>query len=115
MATMLLTEDTPKKMVLKMDASQPKFKPLTWNGCIGPALGISGFLIVAFAWARFRFFDSSQSWLFWVITIAALLVEIFIIFIFVSYVSGYNNDAKEATVSIDLDSQQAVRKWQRRS
>ena len=109
MATMLLTEDTPKKMVLEMDASQPKFKPLTWNGCIGPALGITGFLIVAFAWARFRFFDSSQSWLFWVITIAALLVEIFIIFIFVSYVSGYNNDAKEATVSIDLDAQQAVR------
>ena len=28
---------------------------------------------------------------------------------FVAYVSNYNNDAKEATVSIDLDSQQAIR------
>ena len=83
MATMILAEDTPKKMVLEMDTSQPKFKPLTWGGCIGPTLGITGLLILAFAWARFRFFESSQSWLFWVITIVALLVEIFIIVVFV--------------------------------
>jgi hypothetical protein len=109
MATMLLTKDTPTKMVLEMDTSQPTFKPLTWRGCIGPTLGFTGLLFLVFAWARYSFFDGSQSWLFWVITIAALLVEIFLIVVFVFYVSGYNNEAKEATVSIDLDSQQAVR------
>jgi hypothetical protein len=109
MATMLLTEDTPTKMVLEMDTSQPTFKPLTWRGCIGPTLGLTGLLLLVFAWARYRFFDGSQSWLFWVITVAALLVEIFLIVVFVLYVSSYNNEAKEATVSVDLASQQAVR------
>lgn len=109
MATMLVIEDTPKKMVLEMDTSQPQFKPLTWRGCIGPTLGFTGLLLLVFAWARYSYFDGSQSWLFWVITIAALLVEIFLIIVFVFYVSSYNNEAKESTVSIDLDSQQAVR------
>jgi len=109
MATMLLTEDTPTKMVLEMDPSQPIFKPLTWRGCIGLTLGTTGLLILVFAWARYSFFYGSQSWLFWVITIAALLVEIFLIVVFVFYVSSYNKEAKEATVSIDVDSQKAVR------
>ena len=109
MAAMLLTEDTPTKMVLEMDPSQPIFKPLTWRGCIGPTLGTTGLLLLVFAWARYSFFYGSQSWLFWVITISALLVEIFLIVVFVFYVSSYNNEAKEATVSIDVDSQKAVR------
>jgi hypothetical protein len=109
MATMLLTEDTPTKMVLEMDPSQPTFKPLTWRGCIGPTLGFTGLLLLVFAWARYSFFYGSQSWLFWVITIAALLVEIFLIVVLVFYLSSYNNEAKEATVSIDVDSQKAVR------
>ena len=109
MATMLVIEDTPKKMILRMDASQPKFRPLTWNGCVGPALGVTGLLIAVFAWAWFRFSGGSQSWLFWVIAIIALLIEVIVIIAFVSAVLGYNKEAKEATITIDLDSQRIVR------
>lgn len=109
MATMLVTEDTPKKLVLAMDPSQPKFKPLTLRGCIGPTILLTSILIFFFIQAKIHFFNSSQSWLFWLITIGVLLAEDFLIFVLVSYVSIYKNEAKEATVSIDLDSQQAVR------
>jgi hypothetical protein len=109
MATMLLTKDTADKMVLEMDTSRPKFRPLAWNGCIGPALGITGLLILALAWAWFRFSNGSQSWLLWVIAIFALLIEIIIIIAFVSAVLTYNKEAKEATVTIDSDAQRVVR------
>ncbi len=109
MATMLVTEDTPKKMVLVKDSSQPIFKPLTLKGCLGPAFAIECVLFLVYARARSSFFDGSPSWLFWGLSISALIVQIFVIVVFVSYVSVYNNEPKEATVSIDLDSHQAVR------
>jgi len=109
MATMLVIEDTPKTMVLEMDPSQPQFKPLTLRGCIGPAFVITAILIFVYLWAKVRFFDGPQSWLFWAITIGVLLAEVFLIGVFVFFVSNHNHDAKEATVRIDLDAQQAIR------
>jgi hypothetical protein len=108
-ATMLVTDDTPEKLVLVMDPSYPKFKPLTLHGCIGPTILFTSILILIFIWARVRFFNDSQSWLFWLITAGVLIAAVSLIFIFISSLSVYRNEAKEATVSVDLDSQQAVR------
>jgi hypothetical protein len=110
MATMLVIEDKPNKIVLEMDTSQPQFKPLTWRGCLGPAFGVTIFLIFFLALARFSLFDGSLSWLFWPIAAGAfLVVEAILVVAIVFSVSNYKNNVKEATVSIDLDSQQAVR------
>jgi len=105
MAIMLVTEDTPKKMVLEMDASQPKSNP--WKGCGVPIILINLFLIPVFILrARSYLFSGSQ---FWVETIVVSLVEVALISIFVFFLRIQRNEAKEATVSIDLEAQQATR------
>jgi hypothetical protein len=105
MATMLVIEDTPKKMMLKMDASQPKYNP--WKGCFLPILGINIFLIPIFICRASSYhFSGSQ---FWKETIVVSLVEVVLISIFVSLLRMMKKDVKEATVSIDLDTQQATR------
>ena len=109
MASMVLTEDTPRKLVLQLNSSQPRFRPLTWSGCIRPALAVNGVLILILAWTWARFMAGSQPWLSWAITAAALLAEVSLGIILWNHVTGYNNSAKEAKVDIDLDTQQAVR------
>ena len=109
MATMIVTEDKPNKIVLELNPSQSKSKPLTWNGCIRPSLLVTIFLFVVLVWARFSFSEGSQSWLFWSITAGAILVAIFLVVVMVFFVSSYRNEAKEARVTIDSDAQQAVR------
>jgi hypothetical protein len=109
MASMIVTEDKPNKIILELNHSQSKSKPLTWNGCIRPSLLITIFLFFVLVGARLSFFEGSQSWLFWSITAGAILVAIFLVVVMVFFVSTYRNEAKEAHVTIDSDSQQAVR------
>jgi hypothetical protein len=108
---MVVTHDTPTRLVLEMDKSQPQFKPLTWRGCIGPSLGVILVFILIFAlvWASFSFSYNSLSWLLWPFIISIILVATFLVAgIFIS-LSNYKHQIKEATVCIDLDSQEAVR------
>jgi hypothetical protein len=108
---MLVTHDTPAKIILEMDKSQPQFKPLTWRGCIGPSLGVMLilFLLFIFLWVSNSFSYGSTSWLLRAFIISTSLTAVFLIGgIFIS-VSNYNLNMKEATVSIDRDSQVAVR------
>jgi len=101
MNTITVSEETPTKLVLKTD------KPEQSRGCTNVAVIATITLILIVAYARNTFFDSSRAWLFWVIIVVALLLEAF--FVYMAITLSPRKRIKEANVSIDINSQRAVR------
>jgi hypothetical protein len=66
-------------------------------------------LISALVWASINFSANSLSWLHWPLLIRIFLAVIIPIGGILISVSNYKQQIKEATVCIDLDSQEAVR------
>ena len=111
MATMLVTEDTPSKLILKTDPSLPHFNPLTWGGCVKPTLTVTAVLIaiVIMIWIRTSFFITTDKWLFPIVIIGAAVGEVLLIAAVAFSVFIHRDRVKEATVSIDADLQRAIR------
>ena len=109
MAIMHVIEETPTKMVLEMDPSQNRDSSKRGVGCSGIVVGITLVLVVVFMVFGYPLYNTSRSWLFWMITSGSLLMEVFVIYmaIFVSRV--VNTVVEKAAVNIDLQSQRAVR------
>lgn len=101
MAKMTLSEETLFKLVFKLDKPEEG-----GGGCTNVAVVAGIILILIAAYARSTFFDS-RPWLFWIIVVAALLIEAFFVYAAVKMSPG--KSIQEATVSIDINSQKAVR------
>ena len=102
MSTMIMAEETPTRLVLKSD------KPEDYGGgCITVAIVGAMVMIIILAYARYAFFESSRTWLFWVIAVATLLIESLLVYVAIKTSPGKN--IQEATVSIDIESQKATR------
>ncbi|MBI1795323.1 MAG: DUF1772 domain-containing protein [Chloroflexi bacterium] len=97
-----MTEETPTKIILKKNKSEQG-----GEGCTYAAIAVTIALILVSVFAGLAYFNSSRSWLFWTITAAALLIEV--LFVYLAVLMSPRNNVHEATVSIDLDTQQATR------
>lgn len=116
MAQMHVTNESPTKITLEMDPAWRADTSKTYAESIKQGRGCLGYIAFAFLLILtilgYSFStDSLRSlpWYFWVFTVIVLVGGVIFVIIEVSFQSSRKNDAEEATVTIDLDSQRAVR------
>lgn len=116
MAQMHVTNESPTKITLELDPAWRVKTSETYaesikqgRGCFG-AIAITFLLILSIL--GYSFFTNSLGslpWYFWAFAVILLTVGAILVIFEASFQSSHNNRAEEATVTIDLDSQRAVR------
>lgn len=116
MAKMHLTSESPTKITLELDPAWKAETSKTYAESIKQGRGCSGFVAIAFLFILtiLGYSISTNSlmslpWYFWVFAFLVLIGGVIFVLFEVSFQSSRKNDAEEATVTIDLDSQRAVR------
>ena len=112
---MRVIEETPTKLVLEMDPAQKVESPRQGLGCLGVVAFFTFTLIFIFIMFGYPYYNTSSSWLFWVIGIGVLIMEAIVIIMAIYIARSAKTVVQEATVNIDLQSQHAVRDEKLRS
>jgi hypothetical protein len=116
MAQMRVTNESPTKMILELDPSWKAETSKRYAQSVKRGRGCLGFTAIAFVFilAKVGYYFATNSlgslpWDFWVFAIIVLVGGGIFAFIQISFESSRKNDVQEVMVTIDLDSQQAVR------
>lgn len=116
MAQMRVTNESPTKITLELDPAWKAEMSKTYAQSIKQGRGCLGFVAVAFLLILtilgYSFSTNSLRslpWYFWAFAVIVLTGAVIFVLFEVYFESSHKNDAEEATVTIDLDSQRVVR------
>jgi len=116
MAQMHVTSESSTKMILELDPSWKAETSKTYAQSVKQGRGCLGYIALAFVLVLgvvgYSFFTNSIAslpWYFWAFAVVALVGGGIFTFIHLSFESSHKNEAEEAVVTFDLDSQQAIR------
>ncbi|PWB73210.1 MAG: hypothetical protein C3F07_10165 [Anaerolineales bacterium] len=116
MAEMHVTEESPARIILEMDPEWKAETSKTYAGSLKQGRGCLGIVAIAFLillailWYSFSTNSlRSLPWSFWLIAVLVFIGGMLFILLEVYFVSSHKNEAGEATVTIDLGSQKAIR------
>jgi hypothetical protein len=116
MAEMHVTHESPTQITLETDPAWREEMSKTyadsitqWRGC-GGAVAIAFLLLFAIiGYSRSTNSLSSLPWSFWVVAVLVFIGGVLFVLFEVYFELSNRNDAEEATVTIDLESQRALR------
>jgi hypothetical protein len=116
MAEMHVTHESPGQITLELDPAWKAETSKTYADSIKQGRGCLGIVAIAFlviltilGYSRSTNSLGSLPWTFWIFAILVFIVGGMFILLEVYFVSSHRNDAKEATVTIDLNSHRALR------
>jgi hypothetical protein len=116
MAEMHVTNETPTRITLEIDPAWKAETSKTYADSLKQGRGCLGIVALAYiiifaivGYSRSNNSLNTLPWSFWVIAVLVFLGGMLFILLEVYFVSSHRKDAKEATVTIDLDSQRVIR------
>lgn len=116
MAEMRLTHESPTEITLELDPEWKVEMSKTYADSLKQGRGCFAIVVVAFLllFAIIGYSNSTNSlsslpWSFWIVAALVFIGGMLLVLFEVYFIASHQNDAKEAMVSIDLDSQRALR------
>ena len=109
---MLVTEDSPEKVVLQTNPTYNQERDKTFASSLKSGLGCFGIFAALLAFILFYVFTTPRSflpWYFWLFTAIFFVALTIFISIEISFINFNRNFPRESTITIDLDSQRALR------
>lgn len=109
---MLVTEDTPTKLVLQTNPAYNQDLDNTYASSLKSGLGCFGILAIVLVFILYLFFTtplSAHPWYFWVFSVAFLIALTVFLFLEISLLNDHRTSARETTVTVDFLSQRASR------
>lgn len=116
MAELYVTHESPVRIILETDPDWKAETSKTYassvkqgRSCLAICAAASLFVLAILGYSFSARSLGSLPWSFWVLAVLVLVGTALFTVIETAFRSSHRNDADEATVTIDLDSQQAVR------
>ena len=116
MAEMYVTHESPTQLTLEMDPAWKAETSKTYADSVKQGRGCLVFVAIAFLvlLAILGYSSSTNSlsslpWSFWVVAVLVFIGGVIFVLFEVYFVASHKNEAEEATVTIDLDTQRALR------
>jgi hypothetical protein len=116
MAEMHVTNESPTQITLELDPAWKAETSKTYAESIKRGRGCLGFVAIVFllmltilGYSNFTNSLRSLPWSFWVFAILVFIGGVIFVLFEVYFESSHKNDAEEARVTIDLESQRAIR------